>query len=301
MYGLNRVSPATTTYQQWLFRFNSPFRSIFSKHSSPAGVDDFVNVGEGGKCWYSCLFPNSKISGEALPAENESKPYERKVLPPELSRSVVRLTCESSAHGGVCDVYLVGTVHVSKKSCREVKAVIEFLKPQVVFLELCCRRLHYLHATEKIKVPTIANMVEDMWKKNDNPLGIFYSWFAAKVASKLEVVSSAEFRVAYEEAMKYGGKCILGDRSILSLVQGQVLSLEDQLPSFSSVSSGLWERVVHDDNDVDAAVASIGEDLVSDGGDSHSTRVVAWHPPAFVRGLAADCLHTMTKVLWLPR
>lgn len=38
---------------------------------------------------------------------------QRKVLPEELSRSVVVLTCESTAEGGVCDVHLVGTAHVS--------------------------------------------------------------------------------------------------------------------------------------------------------------------------------------------
>ncbi|OIT00857.1 hypothetical protein A4A49_27424 [Nicotiana attenuata] len=54
----------------------------------------------------------------------------------------------------------------------------------------------------------------DMWKKNQNPFGILYSWFLAKVANKLEVVPGAEFRVAYEEAMKYGGKVILGDRPV---------------------------------------------------------------------------------------
>ena len=39
---------------------------------------------------------------------------QRKVLPEELSRSVMALTCESTAEGGVCDVYLVGTAHVSQ-------------------------------------------------------------------------------------------------------------------------------------------------------------------------------------------
>lgn len=39
---------------------------------------------------------------------------ERKELPEELSRSVLKLSCESTAaEGGICDVYLVGTAHVS--------------------------------------------------------------------------------------------------------------------------------------------------------------------------------------------
>ncbi|KAJ4730001.1 TraB domain-containing protein [Melia azedarach] len=136
----------------------------------------------------------------------------KKVLPEELSRSVIFLTCESSAEGGACDVYLVGTAHVSRESCREVEAIIDFLKPQVVFLELCSSRVAVL-TPQNLKVPTMGEMVE-MWKKKHNLFGILYSWFLAKVASKLEVFPGSEFRVAFEEAMKYGGKVILGDRPV---------------------------------------------------------------------------------------
>ncbi|XP_065866601.1 uncharacterized protein [Euphorbia lathyris] len=48
-------------------------------------------------------------------------PPHRRELPEELSRNVVVLTCKSTAKGGSCDVYLIGTRHGS----------------QVVFLELC--------------------------------------------------------------------------------------------------------------------------------------------------------------------
>ncbi|KAL3322746.1 hypothetical protein AABB24_040040, partial [Solanum stoloniferum] len=144
--------------------------------------------------------------------EGEGEGYERKVLPEELSRSVMMLTCDSSANGGTCDVYVVGTAHVSSESCQEVEAVINFLKPEVVFLELCSGRVGIL-TPQNLKVPTMGEMVE-MWKKNQNPFGILYSWFLAKVATKLEVFPGAEFRVAYEEAMKYGGKVILGDRPV---------------------------------------------------------------------------------------
>ncbi|KAL8228452.1 hypothetical protein R6Q57_016036 [Mikania cordata] len=136
----------------------------------------------------------------------------REVLPEELSRSVVKLSCESSAEGGNCDVYLVGTAHVSMESCQEVEAVISFLKPEVVFLELCSNRVAVL-TPQNLKVPTVGEMLE-LWKKNHNTFGILYSWFLAKVASRLEVFPGSEFRVAYEEALKYGGKVILGDRPV---------------------------------------------------------------------------------------
>ncbi|XP_011079025.1 traB domain-containing protein [Sesamum indicum] len=216
------ASPKITNPKRFL-RLSPPFGSPASVHSrrrrvmdpsSPAattGIDDFVHVPEG-----------DQISGENSEnfSENEggnegndgNSFHERKVLPPEFSRSTVKLTCDSAAEGGECDVYLVGTAHVSTESCREVQAVIDFLKPQVVFLELCSGRIAVL-TPQNLKVPTIGEMVE-MWKKNHNPFGILYSWFLAKVASKLEVLPGAEFRVAYEEATKYGAKVILGDRPV---------------------------------------------------------------------------------------
>lgn len=38
----------------------------------------------------------------------------KKILPEELLKSVVMLSCESTAEGGSCDIYLVGTAHVSE-------------------------------------------------------------------------------------------------------------------------------------------------------------------------------------------
>uniref|UniRef100_A0A0D3B4I7 TraB family protein n=1 Tax=Brassica oleracea var. oleracea TaxID=109376 RepID=A0A0D3B4I7_BRAOL len=139
-------------------------------------------------------------------------------LPEEYAESVMVLTCDSTAEGGSCHVYLIGTAHVSEESCREVEAIISLMKPEVVFVELCSSRLSIL--TPALKIPTVPEMI-DMWKKNHNAFGIAYGWFlaqacmhASSVASKLDVLPGAEFRVAYEEAHTYGGKVILGDRPV---------------------------------------------------------------------------------------
>lgn len=42
---------------------------------------------------------------------------EKRALPDNLAKGVVFLECESSAEGGSCDVYLVGTAHVSQVLC----------------------------------------------------------------------------------------------------------------------------------------------------------------------------------------
>ncbi|KAJ6842430.1 traB domain-containing protein [Iris pallida] len=106
-------------------------------------------------------------------SEDDGGGEERRALPAELSKSVVALECESSAEGGTCDVYLVGTAHISKESCMEVQAVISYLKPQVVFLELCPRRVGILTPRD-LHVPTVKEMI-DNWKKNNNLFGILYS------------------------------------------------------------------------------------------------------------------------------
>uniref|UniRef100_A0A803M841 TraB family protein n=1 Tax=Chenopodium quinoa TaxID=63459 RepID=A0A803M841_CHEQI len=139
---------------------------------------------------------------------NNAGESESRSLPQELSRNVVVLSC-NNGDGYNCDVYLVGTAH---ESCREVQAVISFLKPEVVFLELCSSRVSIL-TLKDLKIPTMTEMI-DSWKKKQNIFGILYGWFLAKVADKLEVLPGSEFRVAFEEAMKLGSKVVLGDRPV---------------------------------------------------------------------------------------
>ncbi|KAG5374909.1 hypothetical protein IGI04_039505 [Brassica rapa subsp. trilocularis] len=87
------------------------------------------------------------------------------------------------------------------ESCRQVQAIISILKPEVVFLELCCRRMSALQSqTVKTPTPTMSDMIKN-WKQRENMISI-----------KDVDVYGDEFRVAYEEALKYGGKVVLGDR-----------------------------------------------------------------------------------------
>ncbi|GAV81304.1 TraB domain-containing protein [Cephalotus follicularis] len=190
-------------------RNSAPKSSAMDPNPQPG--EDFVHI-ENPKPDDVEALSESVVSVDAEVSDDGAVSYRRKELPEELSRSVMTLTCDSAAEGGTCDVFLVGTAHVSEESCREVKAVINYLKPQVVFLELCSSRVAVL-TPQNLKVPTIREMV-DMWKKKHNMFGILYSWFLAKVAHKLDVFPGSEFRVAYEEAMKYGGKVILGDRPV---------------------------------------------------------------------------------------
>lgn len=53
-------------------------------------------------------------SGGGEGSAEEGAAEGKKVLPEDLAKGVLFLQCESSAEGGSCDVYLVGTAHVSQ-------------------------------------------------------------------------------------------------------------------------------------------------------------------------------------------
>ncbi|WVZ03652.1 hypothetical protein V8G54_024458 [Vigna mungo] len=140
-------------------------------------------------------------------------------LPEDLSKNLIVLSCESSAEGGVCHVYLVGVSHGSKvlilvvqnqESYRRVQATVKFLKPEAVFLELCQSRASIL--TRK-NYKTADDPHEDEFR-------VAYEE-AIKYGGKVifgdrpdKVFPGSEFRVAYEDATKYGGRVILGDRPV---------------------------------------------------------------------------------------
>ncbi|KAM7274445.1 hypothetical protein ACFE04_016311 [Oxalis oulophora] len=200
------TTTTTTTINSNFTTYPSKFTAIPMDPPSPIEESEFIHVDNSdAPLTESFLNVNATDTTITSAADPPS-------LPEELSRNVVVLNCETTAENGTCQVYLVGTAHVSQDSCREVEAVIDFLKPEVVFLELCASRVKVL-TPQSLKIPTMGEML-DMWKKNHNTFGILYSWFLAKVASRLEVFPGSEFRVAYEEAMKYGGKVILGDRPV---------------------------------------------------------------------------------------
>ncbi|CAM8909196.1 unnamed protein product [Rhodiola kirilowii] len=156
---------------------------------------------------------SSEIESVEQSSSDRERSEQPRELPEELAKNVIVLTCESSAEGGSCVVHVIGTSHFSKESCRRVKEVISYLKPEVVFLEVCSKREFMLENQQNLKVPTVKEMLYRMMKKN-NPLGVVYSASLIKIANHLGVVPGAEFQVAFNEAKKYGGKIVLGDRPV---------------------------------------------------------------------------------------
>lgn len=109
--------------------------------------------------------------------------------------------------------YLVGTAHISRASCEDVRQVIRAIQPEVVMLELCPERRAVLVA-EAMKVATLSEALADWRTGNVGLFQALYSWFLGQAATQLEVVPGEEFRVAVEEARKIGAKVVLGDRPL---------------------------------------------------------------------------------------
>ncbi|XP_047974293.1 traB domain-containing protein-like isoform X2 [Salvia hispanica] len=110
---------------------------------------------------------------------------------------------------------MIGSDHESPKSWAEIKAVIQFVKPEAVFfLELCASRRHIL-THDKIEMPTLQDMVH-MWEKYESLYSILFKRYVAQlfIKYKYEHVPGGDFLTAYIEATKYGAKVILGDRPV---------------------------------------------------------------------------------------
>ncbi|GLJ19142.1 hypothetical protein SUGI_0343730 [Cryptomeria japonica] len=137
-------------------------------------------------------------------------------LPEELRKKVVILQCESEE--GICKVYLVGTRHCSSQSCEDVEAIIGFLKPDVVFLELCETRAYFCLKSGDHQLTVVPRFIDAKvatWRRNNsNAFATLLNLIMKKYRKQLGVGPVCEFQSAYREAKKYGGKVILGDRPI---------------------------------------------------------------------------------------
>ncbi|CAI5493138.1 unnamed protein product, partial [Closterium sp. Naga37s-1] len=113
-----------------------------------------------------------------------------------------------------CVVHLIGTAHVSKESCNEVRRIIRQVKPEVVFLEVCSDRVAMLMPMDHMQVPSLQELIT-VWRSNkSNAFAVIYGYLLAKVAARMEVCPGAEFRAAYEEAVACGAVVKLGDRPV---------------------------------------------------------------------------------------
>lgn len=128
-------------------------------------------------------------------------------LSSNLLKHVVKLT---NARGQV--VHLLGTAHVSERSCVEVKELIHSIKPAAVFVELCEQRKGILEPDYAQKEDDMAaGEVWDKMKSGDlNPFQMMY----LSVMKMYKLKPGKEFIAASESAKELDIPLVLGDRPV---------------------------------------------------------------------------------------
>lgn len=76
-------------------------------------TEDFVQIEDPSDMVRSLYESVHSAAGDST-ADADTSSDQRVELPEELSERVIHLTCDSSVVSGTCDVYLVGTAHVSQ-------------------------------------------------------------------------------------------------------------------------------------------------------------------------------------------
>lgn len=109
-----------------------------------------------------------------------------------------------------CHVYLLGTAHISRKSCVDSRQLLEYVKPDCLFMELCHQRLDMIE--EKLENMENNHSKNGVNRKDQtNNLAIsrtaaFGSMLLSKIqgdyANKLNVSIGGEFKEAFTVALE---------------------------------------------------------------------------------------------------
>jgi len=162
-------------------------------------------------------------------AETEDDMW-RQELPVQLQKrrgalhKILVPTGVTSNDGGIqqeelCEVYLLGTAHVSKDSCEDVKLLMDYVQPDVLFVELCNNRLAVLedeppllNATDSIddnfKTKGVGEMTKEIMIHNPGMTkaaalsSVLLTKIQGDYATKLGVTIGGEFREAYKKAVE---------------------------------------------------------------------------------------------------
>lgn len=152
--------------------------------------------------------PGEDYNEPAAVVANELDPAS---LPKPLA--VLRYTSPEDPEHGQCVYYILGTAHVSKESCKDTATLIRTVNPDVVFVELCAERQAVLHV-EKIKEPSLSEVLVSIQSGQVTPFQAIYGWLLARIGNDLDVLPGEEFRIAVHEAHAVGANVVLGDRPV---------------------------------------------------------------------------------------
>ena len=114
---------------------------------------------------------------------------------------------------GEKEIYILGTAHVSKDSVKEVREVINEIRPDTVCVELCESRYESIFNEDKWKNMDIVKVVKQN-KAFYLLMQLILSSFYKKIGDKLGVRPGADMIEAVYAAREIGAKIVLADRDV---------------------------------------------------------------------------------------
>lgn len=157
-----------------------------------------------------------------------------------------------------CIYYILGTAHVSKESCEDTALLIRKVRPDIVFVELCCERQAVLQM-HHLKEPVVSDIIKELRKGRVTLFQAVYGWLLGRVGAGLDVVPGEEFRVAVKEAHAVGARVVLGDRP-LSITLARLWGALSLWEKWRLLSSLLWQGLaVLDKNELRKEIEKMKE------------------------------------------
>lgn len=128
-----------------------------------------------------------------------------------MDAEVTRLTLETD--NGEKELILVGTAHVSPRSVKDVKEVIETENPETVCIELDKNRFQTITEKEKYQNTDVIKIIKD-GKSGLFLVNLILSNYQRKMAEQFNIQSGQEIIQAIESSNDIGAELVLADRDI---------------------------------------------------------------------------------------
>jgi len=145
-------------------------------------------------------------------------------------------------------IYLLGTAHISSKSADQVRQVINDVKPDTVFVELCPTRAAKLwakiRANQEQEHKDLAPLTGEEWM-DELPYAKKFKQTQQQMMKILEgfgFVYGGEFIAALEEAEKINAELVYGDRDVRETMERLDKGYEELWSNLRSSVTGGWKE-----------------------------------------------------------
>lgn len=130
--------------------------------------------------------------------DNQGAPLHRVIIQPQSwSKS-----CPGNA---TVTVYLLGTSHVSRTSCQDAELLMDHVRPDCLFVELCSQRVGLMLPSQEA-APDVGDETQTRHKQLMSPISQKSANMFAKIqndyATKLNVTIGGEFKAAFQSALR---------------------------------------------------------------------------------------------------